>query len=81
MHFTYKYRCMVNRLEMSTFKTSLNWFGDVDVPEIWASFVVTRLLLFSLCGEAAALAGMTCGGEAVDGEMPRDNSKCLGKHI
>lgn len=37
MHFTYKYRCMVNRLEMSTFKTSLNWFGDVDVPEIWAS--------------------------------------------
>lgn len=72
---------MVNSIEMSTFKTSLNWFGDVDVPEIWASFVVSRLLLFSLCGEAAALAGSSCGGEAVDGEMPRDNSKCLGKHI
>lgn len=53
---------------------------EEDVPELWPSLVVSLLLLFSLRGEAVALAGSSCGGN-VDGEMPRDNSKCLGKHI
>lgn len=62
------------------FNTGLNWFGVEDLAETWPFLAVSLLLLFSLRGEAVALAGSSCGGD-VDGEMPRDNSKCLGKHI
>lgn len=47
---------------------------------IWPSLAVSLLLLFGLRDGAVALVGSSCGWGG-DGEMPRDNSKCLGKHI